>query len=278
MKSLVILCLAFAAAACASTPGGGGGRLSSFDLTPPPLVLPAADDFGGDALLGGSDFSLDDAGLDWGVGLLELSGRDAIGRADVPLFDAPEAGHWGWFTQGRVVDQRADRSLTARPGALYQPPRHDPSFLVLDTAAGGWLKIRWGRPDDLRGGLAWTRRDLIGGRRAVFTPWDDRLRRGVGLVFRNEAVAHNLRSGPTTDSAVVHQMEGTNFDLSAVDVRGDWMRVRYAEPPACAGDPAEDELLGASQQRTFEGWIRWRSDGRGPWIKEAGGLRCGRTS
>ncbi len=266
--------------ACASSGPLGGGRL----LGEPPTVLPP--------VAGpGPSFRADAPRASWGVGYLTLTGGAA--SMDLPLFDAPGGRHWGWLTQGRAVGFADRTAPPARNEARVRPPGEAPSYIVLDTARGGWMQIRWGGPQDPRGGTGWTRlRDARGGT-ARYTSWLDHLRGAGGLVYRNAASAHNLREGPGTEHAVVRRMEGRDFDLQALEIRGDWMRVRYSSPPACGPDagrrsdasgllggpdggedllggaPSQGELLGGRPGQEAVGWIRWRSSERGPWVRRS---------
>ncbi len=266
---LGLLC-ALALPACV---GGPGGAPSVGRLAPPPAGLPPAGLGAADALLGGGGFSADDPALDWGDGMLRLSGPDGYARIDLPLFDEPRGRHWGWLTQGRVYDQIARRTLPDRSDAAVMVSGAR-ALMVLDEAAGGWLRIRYGDPGDRGRGLAWTHPDLASGARASFLSWARALDGAQGLVYRNAAVAHNLRAGPGSDAAIIARLEGENFDMAALEIRGDWMRVRVSAPPACAGTVAEDLLLGGASPRVETGWIAWRSDDRGPWVASAAGPRC----
>jgi len=269
----VTLALGLSLAACANGPGpfSGGPRMS--DLRPPPVMLPAADESGGDLLLGGATFSIRDPGLNWGVGVLRPNGANGFTRVDLPLFEEPNGTHWGWLTQGRVYDQQRRRTLADRTDAalLISGAR---AFLVLEQRTDGWLRIRYGHTDDRGRGIAWTRADLSGGRRSTLLTWNRVFDGGRGVVFRNTISAHNLRAGPSRDAAVTSRLEGADFDMTVLEIRGDWMRVRVFSPPACAGSVAEDLLLGARNTVEQTGWITWRSNGRGPWVASASGPRC----
>ncbi|MGD2133849.1 MAG: hypothetical protein PVI23_13725 [Maricaulaceae bacterium] len=262
-----LLGAAFLAAACST-----GGRRPN--LTPPPANLPAAALAPGSALLGGDDFSARDPNLDWGVGVLRpAGGGDAVSAIDLPLFDRPGGRHWGWVTQGRIYDLASRRALSQRSDAMVTVS-DGPAFLVL-ARDGDWMQIRYGYDSDTGGGLAWTRPDWASGRRAQYLEWSSVLRGGAGLVYRNAQVAHNLRAGPGTDSAVLEVLEGGNFDMRALELRGDWMRVEVTSPPACIGSIARDLLLGGQETSVRTGWIAWRSDARGPWVVSAATERCG---
>lgn len=263
------LAAAVAVSACATGPGLSGIG----DIAPPPAVLPAPSGGVADALLGGgAGFTARDPALDWGDGVLRPDGREGFTSIALPLFERPGGRHWGWLVRGQVYDRLADRTLPDRSGAAVSV-NGALSWLVL-AREDGWLQVRYGEPDDRDDGLAWTRTDLAQGGGARFVDWADALEDGRGLVFRNRANAHNLREGPGTSEPVAERLEGTDFDMRALEIRGDWMRVEVSTPPACVGAVAEDLLLGGSSSRQRTGWIFWRSEDRGPWVESAAGPRC----
>jgi hypothetical protein len=256
-------------AACASGPSGSGS------LRSPPNNLPPAALGAADALLGGGGFSAQQSpDLDWGDGVLRPGGGEGFERIELPLFDGPGGSHWGWITQGRVYDQREQQTLPNRSEAAVEAAGVR-SFLVLDQTEDGWMQIRYGNPEDEGGGLAWTRPDMADGVSASYVSWARLLGDARGLVYRDRTAAHNLRAEPNSSAEVVTRLEGENFDMAALEIRGDWMRVRVTSPPECARTVAEDLLLGAGSKQVYTGWIAWRSADRGPWIESAAGPDCG---
>jgi hypothetical protein len=262
------LVAALAASACATGSSGFGGSVE-----PPPAVLPPPSGGAADALLGGgAGFSARDPSLDWGEGVLRPDGQGGFSAVSLPLFESPGGRHWGWLVRGQVYDRLADRTLPDRSGATVSVSGA-PSWLTL-AQDDGWLQIRYGAPEDRDAGLAWTRPDLAQGASARYVSWRDALDGAQGLVFRNAANAHNLRAEPSTSAEVVERLEGTNFDMRALEIRGDWMRVEVDSPPACVGAVAEDLLLGGTSSRQRAGWVFWRSEDRGPWVESIAGPRC----
>lgn len=268
-RALFALVLLISASACASTP-------SALTSTPPRTLPPAQ------AGLAGGGWTTDAADADWGVGYVRVSGGPRA--VTVPLYDAPGGRQWGWLIDGRGYEADTRRAPPERDGARIRLGSGRDVFIATQERRG-WVELRWGAPRDLRGGVGWTRLSAIRGGRARLVEWDQHFRRQSGLVFRNAAVAHNLRAGPGTDNPVITAMAGSDFDLEALELRGDWMRVRYVSPSACiaAAAPARRAdaagLLGgleedagdvspAPSRREQTGWIRWRSDGRGPWLRE----------
>jgi hypothetical protein len=262
---------ALALGACGGGSGRGGPGVGS--LSPPPDRLPAEQSAEA-ALLGGADFSVRDPSLSWGVGVLRPAGADGFTRIALPLFESARGAHWGWLTEGRIYDQRSGRTLPPRADAEVQIAGAR-ALLVLEHRDNGWMLIRFGGPEDRGQGLAWTHADLAREARASFSTWDRAFDGAQGLVYRNADAAHNLRADPSTNAPVVERLEGVNFDMVALEIRGDWMRVRVSEPPACAGSVAQDLLLGGGATRELTGWVVWRSSDRGPWVESAAGPRCG---
>jgi hypothetical protein len=270
LPSLALLCaLTGALALSACTSGPPQARVGK--LAPPPATLPAAKAGAADALLGGKGgFTVQSPDVSWGRGVLRPSGLEHV---DLPLFAAPKASHWGWITQGRVYDLLAQKALPDRSASLLETSGGR-AFLVLDEAKGGWVQIRYGTPADRGGGLAWTNPELARGGSATYIPWTRALEDVHGLIFRNPGVKHNLRADPADDSSVVARLDTGKFDMEALEIRGDWMRVRVNWPPECLKSAAESKLLGRAEKRTSTGWITWRSDARGPWVAPAPGSSC----
>ncbi len=265
--ALALLVGSLALAAC-----GGGlmseGPVDLGNLRRPPENLPLPQAGAADALLGGADVAARDPNEPWGSGVLRPSG----GAIDLPLFDGPSSGHWGWITQGRVYDLRNERTLPDR-GDVMVPASGGRGWLVLSRAEGGWMQIRYGRSGDRNGGLAWTNLSLADGGRIAFLTWTQVLDDARGVVFRSSG-GHNLREGPSTTDAIVEELIGTDYDMRVLDIEGDWMRVEVSTPPACAGSVARDLLLGGSSRKVRTGWIFWRSNDRGPWVESVAGARC----
>lgn len=289
LRPAALALLAALAAGCASSPEGASWpsttRPSRIALQgPPPAILPPAASAGGSGLLGGPGWSADQADVDWGVGALVFTrGMDGLTRASLPLFDGPGGTHWGWLTQGRAYAIASRSAGPLRPEALARGPDGSPAMIVLEARRDGWLKLRWGAPEDVAGGEAWTRLDFGSGSRPEYRSWGQLLGSAFGLVFRNSEVAHNLRASPSRDGAILAALPGEGYDMTVLLIRGDWMRVRINAPPLCsAAAPDATGLLGAAGAATpprdyappaQEGWIAWRSDARGPWVKRASG--CG---
>lgn len=267
--------LLFALGACGlEATRGIGARLAT--LRPPPTYLPPVESAGADALLGGADYSVSTADANWGVGYLApTDGR--IGAVDLPLFRQPGQGHWGWLTRGRAYTLANGAASPPRPDAWLRLLGRDQALVVLQEAPGGWLRVRWGRPDDAGAGQAWTRRDLSRGQRMTYVRWPDAFIGEGGLTFRDRGVAYNLRSQPGLGAPLAGTIIGEDYDITAIRRMGDWMLVRVHEPAACApptdGAASGEVLLGGPAlapaprtPRVRQGWVKWRDADKGPWL------------
>ncbi len=273
-----------AAAGCSSIVDAGRSAIGGpVDVTPPPATLPPVESAGDDALLGGRQYSVNTPDEQWGVGFLVAPGR-RLDRIELPLFDTPRGAQWGWFIEGRGYNQRANTAAPSRPGAWLQILGGDQALIVIQEERGDWIEVRWGEPSDARGGLAWTNVELARQAGLTYTPWTTAFIGSGGLMFRDPSLNYNLREQPGVDAPVLRRVTGRDYDMEAVDISGDWMRVIVHEPPKCAprSDSSGDEVLlgglsgalagGESdgeaevQRRSDEGWLKWRSVGKGPWI------------
>lgn len=254
-------------------------------LTPPPATLPETV---GAELLGGQNYRIDDPEANWGMGYAAANGV-ALSQVQLPLFSHPRgSAHWGWLTNGRGYDQRARTATPARFESWIQLANGARALAVMRQRRNGWIQVRWGEPSDPMGGLAWTTRSYAGAAGLQVNTWGQTFVGSAGLVFRDTDTTYNLRNGPGVDSLVIGRVAGVGYDLEALDISGDWMRVTLHRPPLCeppadgAGDtvllggPA-DGLLGSGPQpaatprspTTQSGWLKWRSDDKGPWIAQA---------
>jgi hypothetical protein len=132
------------------------------------------------------------------------------------------------------------------------------SFIVLDARDEGWLRIRYARPTDERDGTAWVHACHLARESLAYESWEERLLSDEisPLYFRDRA-AHALRGDPDAASDELARIEG-DYHLEPLEIRGNWMRVRFKQPSDHCADP--------ERVRSVEGWIRWRSAARGPLV------------
>ena len=272
MRCFVLMIALFSASACAvfgpSAPAPTS-RPSGRIVAPPPNALPPSSSAGASALAGGASYSIRSPRDNWGIGFVRVS------RAvDLPLFDAPGGRHWGWFTRGRGFDHTTRQAGPASPGARLSAPGIPDALVVMDVARGGWIKVRWGRPDDLRGGTAWTRSRLASGAPVTYTTWNNHFLGANGVVFRDETVGYNVRSGPGVNHEKLEQLRGRGYDMTVLGLNGDWARVRISTPPQCGPGRVESALAGGVASSVRTGWIKWRSESQGPKIIAQSIGRC----
>jgi hypothetical protein len=185
-----------------------------------------------------------------------------------PLFDAPGGEHIGWFDQGWVVLGFGYDALHRQgSGAGHVETGYEAtSLVVLDTASGGWYRIRHTEPRTDEEGTAWVHRCHLTGVpiALAYESWEDRfralMRDDVPVFFRSE-VRHSLRAGASTDSARVAWIpaDADDSEIHVLEIAGDWMRVSVQQPRTyCSGDDADVTVE--------EGWIKWRDEEKGPWV------------
>lgn len=196
-----------------------------------------------------------------GMGRLKLENREDIWdwwhRIEIPLYRAPEGVHWGWYVNGWLVAEE-DATPMGTSG-MIETGYETMSFIVLEHRRDGWLRLRYGKPSDSHDGVAWTHTCHVETEGLGFESWEERFTSGEisPLTFRSP-VPHALRAGPGASSDLLHWIAGDHH-LEPLEFRGDWMRVRVTQPSDyCAGE--------AIQTREHEGWVRWRSPDKGPWV------------
>ena len=92
-----------------------------------------------------------------------------------------------------------------------------------------------------------------------FESWSERLLSAdISPLFFRSSVTHRLRVAPSIDAALVGSIRG-NHHLEPLEINGDWMRVVVKQPSDyCASADLETE--------SREGWVKWRSNEKGPWV------------
>ncbi|MEZ5488885.1 MAG: hypothetical protein R3F50_01030 [Gammaproteobacteria bacterium] len=231
-----------------------------------------------------SDSNVYNPNLNWGVGILEPTASpeyygqlvnggyemlreefgeylDWIAKLRLPLFDSAQGAQWGWLVEGQVVDlDSGEEFVIPRDARLRVSYDFETEALFVMREEDGWLQIRWGGAEDSHGGRAWTHPEFqsdpnIG---AEYHSWEDSFRDTVSrLSYRNSEAVHLLRSRPSPEAAIVHRIEGRDWDMEILEMQGDWIRVRLSWPSDCSAGPREGEAVG---------WTVWRSVDQGPWI------------
>ena len=205
-------------------------------------------------------------GASLGVGHLHYSGggaasagppgeNDWLGRVELPLSESPDAEPWGWIVGGWVVrDGSTPEPL--RSGTLVETGYEEPSFIVLEENADGWLRIRHASTDtEIQ--TSWTPTCALQSSPAAlrFTRWNDWFLSGETspLFFRSE-MPQTLRSGASRESSPLAEISG-DYILEPLEIRGEWMRVALKQP--------SDYCLVDVESTSTEGWVRWYSEETG---------------
>lgn len=177
-------------------------------------------------------------------------------RLWLPLFASPGGELKLWLAPGSVS-----------PESLVETGYETTSFIVLQARErgrdAGWLQIRFGGP--LSSGAGWVHRCHLEAATPPleYEPWDKLFasESAAPLYFRSWT-AHALRSSASNAAPFVAWIPGdpNRYGMQPLEFRGDWARVRVSIPSEFCADPKPERTT------VHEGWIRWRSRERGPWL------------
>jgi hypothetical protein len=184
--------------------------------------------------------------------------RDVI----LPLYRAPGGAPFAWLARGWIY--RAGEGWTPYTiggwiGVVYDGPV---ALVVYEARGDGWFRFRYSAPAIKDDGIAWAHASQLGlGVNALrLVSWESHYLQAGRRTFFADSARHALYATPDTASDVVAWLslkpkgEHGAYALSALEVRGEWMRVRVQWPyPVC----------GKAVERTAEGWIRWLTPRRG---------------
>ncbi len=210
-----------------------------------------------------------------GVGTLAPVASDKgdaawIGDMALPVYGSP-GQHLGWLVNGWIVDSVPP--VTKRPlltRAMVPTGGGELAFLVLEVREDGWFRFRYAPPGIPGDGLAWAHQDhlRLGAHPLELKLWSARFLAAAGpLEYRKPEVRHALRAAPDAKAELVAWI-GASHELESLEASGDWMRVKVIQPSRRCS-PGQ----GGSAVKTAEGWIRWSSPEKGPWIWFAGDCR-----
>ncbi|MDH3689657.1 MAG: hypothetical protein OEU36_09300 [Gammaproteobacteria bacterium] len=181
--------------------------------------------------------------------------------AELPLYSAPNGEHWGWFVKGQVIELETGTITTVGGQGMVETGYERASLIVLEKTTDSWLHFRYGKPSNKRDGTAWIHRCQLAQAPGApeFEPWEQRFMSGEisPLYFRTE-VPHALRSGPGVDYERIRWVAGEDYHLEPLEFAGDWMRVKLVQPSDYCRDP--------DNVKRPEGWVRWRSAEKSPWV------------
>jgi hypothetical protein len=196
-----------------------------------------------------------------GVGILRQDPWDGESwwtRIAIPLYERPASEPWGWLVSGWLVDARRGNPVAVGTTGMVETGYESMSIMVVEVGEGGWLRIRYGKPSEGRDGTGWTHTCHLEGENLRYQSYEELFRGRSDLFFRKQ-VRHGLRAGPNETEALLHWIP-EDHDLAVLEIRGDWMRVRVTVSPACIADESDAAVT------VREGWVRWRSDDKGPWV------------
>lgn len=176
---------------------------------------------------------------------------DWIRRLVLPVFLSPGGEVKLWLAPGSVS-----------PEAQLETGYETTSLIVLQARPDGWLQIRYGDPAAKDTGWVHSCHLATATPRLEYEPWE-KLFAGdsVSSLFFRAWVPHVLREAPAASAAPVVRIpaDPNRYGMQPLEFRGDWARVRVSIPSEFCADPKPEGAL-------HEGWIRWRSRERGPWI------------
>ncbi|BCR03820.1 hypothetical protein DESUT3_08890 [Desulfuromonas versatilis] len=201
---------------------------------------------------------------------LNQAGADWISDMALPMYSSP-GEHLGWLINGWIVDSVppvSKRPLLTR--ALVPTRTQALALQVVEVREDGWFRLRYAPPGSDDASLGWAHVDhlRLGGRPLEVKLWNEWFSaEGAALEYRKAEVRHALRGGPDAKAELVAWI-GASHEIEPLETSGDWMRVKVTQPSRlCAADPS------AVKAASAEGWIRWNSPEKGPWIWFAGDCR-----
>ncbi len=204
------------------------------------------------------------AELPLGVGHLHAGLENSLSawldKVTLPLSPAPGERATHLIINGWLIDRLG--AGEALPYAGLIETEYEQSSILVEQEQDGWYQIRVRPPGEFPGEemeTGWVPACAMANNSPPlrFSTWENWL---MGehispLYFRRKSV-HNLRTGPGTQFARRGRISGDHV-LRPRSIRGDWMEVMVSQPSNyCAQVPVERKM----------GWIRWRSDERGPWV------------
>ncbi len=186
-------------------------------------------------------------GVDWARGL------------SLPIYVAPGGALRGWLARGWWVPA-GDKPGPMPLGCLLETDYETASFVLYEIRDDGWLRLGIEPPCD--GGGAWVHRGHfgLGSQALAVQTWAERfLLKNSPWLYLRAPGRHALRAEPTAEAALVAWI-GEGASLEPLEIRGEWLRARVSEPSAACREPGEWQGV------RHEGWIRWASPERGPWV------------
>jgi hypothetical protein len=181
----------------------------------------------------------------------EADRDDWVRRLVLPVFVAPDGALKLWLVPGSVS-----------PEAQIETGYETTSLIVLQARADGWLLLRYGDP--AAKDIGWVHRCHLEAAtpRLRYEPWEQLFAsEDASPLFFRAWVPHVLREAPSPSSRALVQIpsDPNRYGIQPLEFRGDWARVQLSVPSRYC---AERDV----KSTVHEGWIRWRSPERGPWV------------
>lgn len=195
-----------------------------------------------------------------GIGHIHPTGEAAVSdwieKAVLPLATTPGGEPDRLLARGWLLD-RNGAGQAFDLGGLLETGYEVRTFLVLGME-NDWYQLQLespGQPID----RPWVPGCALaaGDPPLDFTPWGQWLMSdNLSPLYFRSPKPHNLRSGPGTNHATLGGIVGDHA-LRPIAMRGDWMQVEVSQP---------SDYCAEVRSRKRTGWIKWRSDERGPWV------------
>lgn len=231
----------------------------------PPQDLPSARDPGWGNLLDDQD---DWSEVPLGVGRLGPAqpvleaGTGWLTRVVLPIYAQPGGTLQGWIARGWWLTGTDGKRAALPLHCLLETGYETASWVVYAIRDDGWFRFGLHSPCAGAGSVWAHRSHLDMGENALTVElWGDRfLSEGISpLFFRDQRTRHALRTGPAPDAERIAWISADDT-FTPLEIEGEWMRARVAQPSDYCADPAQWE------GRMLEGWIRWRAPDKGPWV------------
>lgn len=193
--------------------------------------------------------------------LLPSTGTDWLRGVLFPVYERPGGRHSGWLAHGWWLELTAagPQLRPLRSMCLVETAYETASFVVFELREDGWFRFGYERPCE-RSGSAWAHESRLafGGTALAVERWEDLFTSGrTSPLFFRDLVGHRLRARPSLEASVVDVLSGPSHSIYPLELAGDWMRVRVAQPPDQCRSPGE------WRGKYREGWIRWRDPIKG---------------
>ncbi len=177
----------------------------------------------------------------------------------LPLWSAPDGDLYGWIRGGFVYPSTGESPYALTGTGMIETGYEHRTFVVWEARGNGWLRVKLKPGQDSE---VWVNGCYLGygPAKLVYQSWPDFIREHGDWLHVRADVPHALRSAPTVDGRRITWI-GADHELTLLELKGDWMRVRVRQPAWICVGPDQ-----GFEGRVDEGWIKWRDEKSGPWI------------